>query len=173
MYDLCSTIKKWERLAGGPWQSPNNLRRIAFNRTLIADVYRLDEPPDWRELCSESNLKRYNAAVSSGGLTAQDERLLYWRNRFLILQLCVYKRRFFVTAFGRFGLGPPDVEAATSDYVCVVEVARVPLVMRKTPNQLFHPFTGGHHYVFLGQAYVDGIMYGEGRSGQKKQLEVT
>ncbi len=49
-----------------------------------------------------------------------------------------------------FGWAPET--AQIDDYLCVVHGVKVPMVMRKNDDQ---------HFVFVGQAYVHGIMDGE------------
>jgi hypothetical protein len=56
---------------------------------------------------------------------------------------------FFTTRSGRFGLGQGDVMAG--DPICILHGGRVTYTLRKVLN----------HYIFVGCAYVHGIMDGE------------
>jgi hypothetical protein len=61
-------------------------------------------------------------------------------------------RAYFSTVGGRVGLGPRNI--VSGDTVCIVRGAKVPYVMRFKSG-------GGSSCKFLGDAYVDGVMYGE------------
>lgn len=61
-------------------------------------------------------------------------------------------RAYFSTVGGRVGLGPRNL--VSGDTVCIVHGAKLPYVMRFKPG-------GGSSCEFLGDAYVDGVMYGE------------
>jgi hypothetical protein len=56
---------------------------------------------------------------------------------------------FFTTQFGRFGLGQKGVRAG--DLICILHGGRVTYTLRKVQD----------HYIFVGCAYVHGIMDGE------------
>ena len=64
------------------------------------------------------------------------------------LNYCL-KRRFFVTAAGRMGLGPRCMQP--EDIVVVLRGGKMPFVLRKKDDS----------YWLLGEAYVHGIMDGE------------
>jgi hypothetical protein len=60
-----------------------------------------------------------------------------------------WDRRFFLSSDGRMGLAPSEAEE--EDLLCVPLGCPCPMVLTKVGNE----------YVVLGEAYVDGLMYGE------------
>ena len=60
-------------------------------------------------------------------------------------------RAYFSTVGGRLGLGPRNM--AAGDLVCIVYGAKVPYILRPRP--------AGTEMEFIGDSYVDGVMYGE------------
>ncbi len=60
-----------------------------------------------------------------------------------------WDRRFFLGSDGRMGLAPSD--AREEDLLCVPFGCPCPMILRKVGTQ----------YVVVGEAYVDGLMYGE------------
>ncbi|KAI7089654.1 hypothetical protein KC356_g2306 [Hortaea werneckii] len=60
-------------------------------------------------------------------------------------------RVLFVTASGRFGVGPQTLEE--DDMVVILYGCDLPAILRRCPNSDLHEF--------IGVAYVDGIMFGE------------
>ena len=61
-------------------------------------------------------------------------------------------RSFFSTESGRIGLGPPDTKP--KDIVCIFYNGCTPFIVRDIDGI-------GNEYQFLGESYVDGLMYGE------------
>lgn len=71
-----------------------------------------------------------------------------------------HEREFFVTSHGRMGLCPRDTRAG--DLIVVLYGGSVPYVLRKA---------GENGWRFVGECYVDGIMFGEAmRSEAVNQL---
>ncbi|KAI7380644.1 hypothetical protein KC336_g18965 [Hortaea werneckii] len=65
---------------------------------------------------------------------------------------CACRNRvLFVTASGRFGVGPQTLEE--DDMVVILYGCDLPAILRRCPNSDLHEF--------IGVAYVDGIMFGE------------
>ena len=64
-------------------------------------------------------------------------------------------RRLFMTESGLFGLGSKSLgqDSNSKDEVWILMGARVPFILRKVE---------GNRYMIVGEAYVHGIMYGEG-----------
>lgn len=64
-------------------------------------------------------------------------------------------RRLFMTGSGLFGLGSMSLgqDSNSKDEVWILMGARVPFILRKVE---------GNRYKIVGEAYVHGIMYGEG-----------
>ena len=69
----------------------------------------------------------------------------------LRVDLTQAKRRFLRTEGGRLGFGVPDLRIG--DVLCVLQGASMPLVLRPAEKR-------GEHKI-VGEAYVDGVMYGE------------
>jgi hypothetical protein len=67
-------------------------------------------------------------------------------------------RRFCITSSGQPCLAPTTVQSG--DLICLVKAARVPFVIRPVKEQV-------DRFVLVGEAYVHGIMYGEGLKGIK------
>ena len=64
-------------------------------------------------------------------------------------------RKLFMTESGLFRLGPKSLgqDSNSKDEVWILMGARVPFILRKVE---------GDRYMIVGEAYVYGIMYGEG-----------
>ncbi|KAK0100197.1 hypothetical protein ONS95_008535 [Cadophora gregata] len=71
-------------------------------------------------------------------------------------------RRFARTTSGRLGSMPRF--AVVGDRICLFEGGRMPYVVR--------PYGGGR-YTFLGDCYLDGVMYGEGMVEGRKVEEFS
>jgi len=63
-----------------------------------------------------------------------------------------YGRKLFTTKAGHIGLGPRSM--TVGDHVCILKCAKVPFVLKKHPTQ-------SDTYYLRGEAYVQGLMYGE------------
>ncbi|KAF3047888.1 hypothetical protein E8E11_009160 [Didymella keratinophila] len=66
-------------------------------------------------------------------------------------QIFCRRRRFFTTDIGHFGFGPHIVREG--DMCCVIHGAYVPMTLRKT---------SGGNFFLVGEAYVEGVMFGAG-----------
>ena len=66
----------------------------------------------------------------------------------------VHGRSFFSTKYGRIGLGPPHTKPG--DTVCILYNAYTPFIIRPRGGTLTSTSNE-----FIGEAYVDGLMYGE------------
>ena len=75
----------------------------------------------------------------------------------------VRERRFFVTEQGYIGIGPP--ECAIGDTLCLFPGSTVPFVLRRKRHE------EDSKYLFVGDAYVHGVMYGEALKGKLKGNE--
>lgn len=76
------------------------------------------------------------------------------------VQETVFGRRFFTTEANTgahkaslFGLGPKDVRSG--DVVCILFGCSVPVILREMTKEK------DHHYQFIGEAFVQGVMEGE------------
>ena len=70
-------------------------------------------------------------------------------------------RRLVTTARGHMGL--VNVDVTRGDIVCLISGGRMPVV--------FRPSTANVGHFFLGEAYIHGIMFGEGMGTLQKSLE--
>ncbi|KAF7934898.1 uncharacterized protein EAE98_002943 [Botrytis deweyae] len=78
----------------------------------------------------------------------------------LLISACwtMNRRRFIVSDTGIIGLGPWN--CSKNDLICILPGCRFPVILRKTDD----------HYILVGEAYIDGFMYGEGIRGVKNGL---
>ncbi|QRD83729.1 heterokaryon incompatibility protein-domain-containing protein [Aspergillus flavus] len=159
---LTSTISSW--LA-------NMMTRDDFERTMCADLVDLigcwlaREVPYYRK---RHLLRPYRLMADTADLSAQT--LSSNSIRSSIIQ-ATYRRRFFITAHGRIGLGPATMEKG--DRVCVLPGGRTPFILRRHRDGriLRRSPDGFELYVefptaceLLGDCYVRGLMDGEGMS---------
>ncbi|KAF7877307.1 hypothetical protein EAF04_000990 [Stromatinia cepivora] len=78
----------------------------------------------------------------------------------LLISACwtMNKRRFLVSNTGVIGLGPWN--SSKDDLICILPGCRFPVILRKIDD----------HYILMGEAYIDGFMYGEGIRGVQNGL---
>jgi hypothetical protein len=78
------------------------------------------------------------------------------------VQSVIWNRKFFITKVGEevslLGLAP--LEARAGDKICIFYGCSVPVILRE------HMDTFGHHFQFIGEAYVHGMMDGEALNHQ-------
>lgn len=155
MDNAARTIRRWEKLAGGPWTSDTDSDRVRFIRTLVADTTKAILSQNWPEqfqIRLTEGRTRDRGGVKSILLqerdpeaqTAFDERI---RGVVLLIAACCFNRCFFVTEHGRFGLGPTETDIG--DCVCLMLGADVPFILQQQ---------WGKNFRFKGQAFVDGLM---------------
>ncbi|KAL8685428.1 MAG: hypothetical protein Q9218_007766 [Villophora microphyllina] len=152
--DTAKIIRNWEKLAGGPWKNETDPRRADFIRTLVGDTWQGIAPQDWPErlqhlltndgshaaiLKGERDVEAQNHSAKDGSGLLSFEQLIY---------VSCFRRRFFITKKGRFGLGPTST---WEDYeVCIILGSQVPFLLSQPEPK--------KPYIFAGQAYVDGLM---------------
>ncbi|KAM3084064.1 hypothetical protein ACMFMF_001421 [Clarireedia jacksonii] len=68
------------------------------------------------------------------------------------------RRRFMISTSGILGLAPND--CARDDLICVLPGCRFPVILRPQEN----------HHILIGEAYVDGFMFGEAMRGAKSGI---
>jgi len=73
---------------------------------------------------------------------------------FEAMRIACRKRQFFSTGNGRIGLGP--LGTLPGDMICIFYNGYTPFIIRPHPQP-----NDSELYRFIGEAYVDGIMYGE------------
>jgi hypothetical protein len=144
------SLVKWEKFAGGPWADDSGEGQY-FGRTITADR--------WGSNCSD--LRERLADEFRSGLTEM-ELVAYQK---VVLDAC-HARRLFVTAHGRFGLGPWKVRKG--DTVCILLGGETPFILRRTecPKKTRRSDEENNtprvYHGLVGEAYVDGLMYYEG-----------
>ncbi len=111
----------------------------AFDRTITADVNLARERSQRHE--------RFVWLLWQGIFT--QERLDQLNRARRAVYLRIQRRLFFTTSGGRFGLAPWDTKAG--DIVFVLLGCNVPVILRQD----------GDRWVFIGEAFVLGIMDGE------------
>jgi hypothetical protein len=126
---------------------------LAYPRTLIAqrilelDGFPRQSKPDCTEVYKEWKLVLQAMAQTGHGFRVSTN-CFYYTNTMGNIQL---GRAFFSTSAGRIGLGPSDIEPG--DFVWIFENSFVPCILRyRAP---------GMPNVFVGDGYVDGLMYNE------------
>ncbi|KAG8528587.1 uncharacterized protein KY384_006274 [Bacidia gigantensis] len=173
MLHVASTIRSWEKFAGGPWIDLSDSRRRRFINTLFAGKWQGSLPEEWPEMLEQWYLSKvHNPDEGAEHVPAlqsidieMDTTLLpeggsnEYQLEHLFVACCV-RRNFFVTERGRFGLGPANIGG--NELICVLLGSDVPLVLWKR-------FRKG--YRFKGQAYVEDIMYYRGNLGEDIERE--
>ena len=81
-----------------------------------------------------------------------DDALLNFGVYFSSTDFACYGRSFFSTSNGKVGIGPDRMRQG--DRICIFDGCVTPFVIRQKPGST-------ELYEFLGEAYVDGVMYGE------------
>lgn len=79
------------------------------------------------------------------------EEMVALSNYRAAMQLACRRRRLFITAGGRLGLGPQTMRPG--DVAVVLCGGNVPFILR------YHE--DANDYEFIGECYIDGIMFGE------------
>ncbi|KAL1614312.1 hypothetical protein SLS54_009879 [Diplodia seriata] len=74
----------------------------------------------------------------------------------------VLQRAFFRTKNQHIGLGPNW--AQKQDEIWLIQGAKMPIVLRPLPNG---------HYIWIGEAYIEGIMYGEAIPFAEESREIV
>ncbi|KIW15216.1 hypothetical protein PV08_05261 [Exophiala spinifera] len=134
-----------------------HVRVVGSHFDYTTDQYRLLK--NWEKLHSgaaESFRRTVTLDDSRLGQTDLDHAYLqiYDYNR---LPLDVnLDRRFFVSDRGMPGVGPMDTREG--DLLAILAGGKVPYVLRKSPNATT---SSPNEFTFVGESYVDGVMYGE------------
>jgi hypothetical protein len=114
-------------------------------RTVLAGHYMmcgdLLKRIDWTDEQSIWKLLNGERGAQHGGL---DERRVW----FQVTRMC-YRRTIVALEEHTMALGPPNTEPG--DVVCILHGSKLPIVLR----------CQGDKWRFIGQCYVDGIMFGE------------
>ncbi|KAH7063950.1 hypothetical protein BKA63DRAFT_526506, partial [Paraphoma chrysanthemicola] len=80
----------------------------------------------------------------------------------------ILNQAFFITQKGRIGIGPPNTREG--DTVWVLAGGRVPFVLRSAGNKFSQRQVAGE-YMFVGDAFVQGVMDGEFISNRQDELQ--
>ena len=134
--------EKWTKFAH-PDHSPyfsDCSRFQAFEKVLTADTGRT-----WADWSAERG-----GRVESFTDPAVN---LFGRRQEPAIDTTTWNRRLFVTAKGYMGIAPATAEPG--DAVCILFGSQTPMVLREE----------GDHWLFVGQAYIQGIMDGEALEG--------
>ncbi|KAM5359124.1 hypothetical protein ACJZ2D_014730 [Fusarium nematophilum] len=141
-------------------RKPGTHRQESFWRTLIWNATETDRypAPDTYEAFFERfkagkdiliNLSNPSDDAADHQKIAPTDEARDFYNAFVRHGL---NRRFFITARGNLGSGPPDMQEG--DHICVLVGSKVPVILRDSGDK-----AGCYEYV--GHAYVHGIMHGE------------
>ena len=159
--DFCTcVVKNWRSLVG---YQQRGLSRISINTEQYFRTLNVDgDPEHWHR-----HFKKTTSSIHSvmGDLltplpnacdhTSQEHVRFASRLRFTH-----WGRRPFVTTTGYIGVGP--AEARPGDCVYILETASTPFVLRSVQDEdTTGRIPGPSAYKIVGEAYVDGIMYGE------------
>jgi len=161
LYDLLEAFRSWWAM----WKSLNGSSDAAqesFVRTLFCNQVKNSDggvqPFRWiLEILCKLSLERHPKVLLDATLQALLEDSEYNHTPALTpakmtwvttVARNIIHRRFFVSSSGRPGLALNATDVG--DKICILFGCRVPVILR--------PIDG--HYVILGPAYVDGLMYG-------------
>lgn len=93
--------------------------------------------------------------------------LLLWRQLLNValeandsICLATHTRRFFISERGYFGLAPMD--ARPGDQICILFGGAMPYILRETLEQIQVDSAQHNCHSLVGEAYVHGLMNGEG-----------
>ncbi len=98
------------------------------------------------------SLKEYDDLLMKKSARRDEKHFKIWK----VLLSTISHRRFLITESGIPGLGPRDTRQG--DVIAILAGGRVPYVLRRSPNQMKQSL---NLYSFVGECYVDGVMYGE------------
>ncbi|KAF2806258.1 uncharacterized protein BDZ99DRAFT_422669 [Mytilinidion resinicola] len=145
---------KWEkeclRISQSVYNQLNSIP-IGHARTLVANKT-LASPPHRRYTGDivggyEETIERFsNQDLEDNDLS---ETILEYMPS---LQIACLGRAFFSTSSGSVGIGPGDLKVG--DMICIFDGGVTPFIIRPKSDD-------PNLYEFFGEAYVDGIMYGE------------
>jgi hypothetical protein len=120
----------------------------AYVRTLAADSY---SHPKLDGSTLADSYTAYITPFSHDDDEARETELQRLGDPFRIRTKALGNRRFCVTRRGYFGLVPPG--AQVGDIVCLLLGGKAPVVLRRDESDGL--------YIYMGDCYVHGIMYGE------------
>jgi len=151
-------LDMWEALAFQSSSAPEQVKRVAFDRTITANIPGAPVP-NWRDWAPRTRTSGVSEKVKPNKpqeATIQD-----------IMELACGNRRFLVTKNGTFGLGPSDTKVG--DPVCVLLGSEIPFILERVERSSLRFYRrktisnepGVLHKV-RGQAYVDGAMIYKG-----------
>lgn len=134
-----------------------------YARTLVADQRgadtrdtsnkAIDEQPLYRYENDYLDFKKNLQSITEGKRPSENrESPDSFAQYSTVLQRVARRRRFFATRAGRIGLSPAD--AKVGDVICILFYCPTPYLLRSSDRE----------YLFVGEAYVHGLMYGEALS---------
>ncbi|MCJ1392041.1 hypothetical protein MMC18_004908 [Xylographa bjoerkii] len=171
--DFVSILLEWNLLAQGEVYVPERL--LAFRRTVITNRSPYGNGPpnefdllaffEWfRVMMHFVGMEIPRAEmISPDGRYLEDTDAAFLHFNNLIWEAC-RGRRFFITRKGSIGICPSTT--MSGDLVCIVRGACVPLILRAVKAETTEgadDLKQQHEtYLYVGDAYVDGLMNGEG-----------
>lgn len=87
------------------------------------------------------------------------------RNTGSSVMMATADRRLFVTSQGYIGLGSPEIEVG--DHVAILLGGATPFVIRYRSTEEVVKEADAREYILIGDAYVHGLMDGEGIQGNQ------
>jgi hypothetical protein len=169
-YQALATFVRWHKLLESETEIPISLEE-AFCEILLRERYQEDDVLEWR---SRPDFHRWVLGVYIRAIQVVcpdiklDARLVNiashrasWRSPIddevlgsvlvKITAEMMFGRRVFISdsKLGQTGIGPESI--AEGDVICVFLGCQLPVVLRPKKS----------YYIYLGEAYVDGYMYGK------------
>lgn len=158
-------VNQARRLAGLPGRPPESFeaasaRELEFWRTLCGNlaVHVGEKSRDWRTADPTVDYESYLQWSDIVNRVPSADPRLDNRPAFEdALVATLSARRFMRTRKGHFGMVAPDSQP--DDVVMILAGGRVPYVLHEELG--YETGNGPVTYSFIGDAYVDGLMYGE------------
>jgi hypothetical protein len=132
------------------WKKPEFLRSFlgAFAQLMKDAFPRQVLDPVLIECINLNHVRSKEITTSDGTVWTEEVNKFLWRTWIHESTMYTWDRRFF---FSGDTMGLANKEAEVGDIICVAFGCSTPLVLRQVEN----------HYILIGEAYVDGYMYGE------------
>lgn len=139
-----------------PWNSAEDINSMDYNTMLMDYETRCSTSLETRREALARDCPDQFMGVGPKGSYRSTALERLWSCYYEARKWCT-GRRFFITAKGRFGLGPPVSQVG--DPIYILSGAAVPFVFRRG---LSNASSDSQDVQLCGECYVDGIMSGEG-----------